>query len=124
MEYFYTTIAFVYGAILGSFSGVLLERIPRKEDFVKKPSHCVSCDTVLKPYHNIPIVSWIILRGKCAYCKEKIPKKLFLIELFTGLLFAGVIFLFGVSITMIVAVIVLYLLFIIYMGKTAEEEDV
>lgn len=81
-------VSFILGASIGSFIGVLLDRIPRKEEFIKTPSHCTNCGYRIHWYENIPLVSYIFLRGKCSKCKVKIPIKYFFIELAGG--FIGV----------------------------------
>ncbi|MDR1976112.1 MAG: prepilin peptidase [Campylobacteraceae bacterium] len=77
----------VFGLLFGSFLNVLILRIPKNESVVFPASHCTNCDTPLKWYHNIPLFSWIFLRGKCAFCKEKISLQYPLIELITAILF-------------------------------------
>ncbi|MDD2905318.1 MAG: prepilin peptidase [Sulfurimonas sp.] len=80
-------IAFLFGLIFGSFLNVVILRIPKDESVVFEASHCYSCNKTLKPWHNIPLFSWIFLGGKCAYCKSKISAQYPLVELFTGLMF-------------------------------------
>jgi len=75
---------FAFGACIGSYLNVLIYRLPQNIDTVKKGSHCRSCLTPLKWFHNIPIVSFIVLNGKCGFCKTKISIQYPLIELFMG----------------------------------------
>jgi len=77
---------FIFGILIGSFLNVVIYRIPKGESIVFPASKCQSCQTPLKWYHNIPIFSWLFLRGKCGFCSEKISKQYPLIELTTGLL--------------------------------------
>lgn len=77
MEWFFLSII---SACVGSFFNVLIHRVPRGEDFVYEPSHCIKCDHKLKAWHNIPIVSWLILRGKCYFCDVKISARYPLVE--------------------------------------------
>jgi leader peptidase (prepilin peptidase)/N-methyltransferase len=77
----------IFGLIFGSFLNVLILRIPKNESVIFPASHCASCDTPLKWYHNIPLFSWIFLRGKCAFCKEKISFQYPLVEFITAALF-------------------------------------
>lgn len=79
-------IAAFLGIILGSFVNVLIFRLPRKEEVALTPSHCPSCQAKLKWFHNIPIASYIILHGKCAFCKNRISPQYPLVELANGLL--------------------------------------
>ncbi len=82
-----TIFIFILGAIFGSFFNVCIYRIPRKESIVLPSSHCPVCNTKIKPIHNIPLLSYIFLKGKCHYCGAKIPIRYFFVELFTALLF-------------------------------------
>ncbi|WP_461206959.1 prepilin peptidase [Clostridium sp. DL1XJH146] len=89
---------FVLGLLIGSFLNVCIYRIPNKESIAFPPSHCTNCDNRIKPYDLIPVLSWIILRGKCRYCGEKISVKYPLIELFTGILFMLIFIKYGYSV--------------------------
>lgn len=80
-------IATILGLLLGSFLNVVILRIPKEESVVFTASHCTSCHTPLKPWHNIPLFSWIFLRGKCSFCKHKISIQYPLIELTSALIF-------------------------------------
>ena len=79
--------AFILGLTIGSFVNVLILRIPKSQSVVFGASHCVDCLTPLKPWHNIPLISWIFLRGKCSFCKTKISIQYPIIELISGLIF-------------------------------------
>ena len=83
-------IAFIFGAVIGSFLNVVIYRLPRGESIAFPASHCQSCQTPLKAYHNIPIFSWLFLRGKCAFCGEKISIQYPIIETLSGLLVMSV----------------------------------
>jgi leader peptidase (prepilin peptidase)/N-methyltransferase len=78
---------FIIGAAIGSFMNVLILRTPRDENVSFPASHCMSCNTPLRAWHNIPIFSWLFLRGKCAFCGEKISIQYPLIEALSGLIF-------------------------------------
>jgi leader peptidase (prepilin peptidase)/N-methyltransferase len=80
-------IAFVLGAVIGSFLNVVILRIPQGESVVFVSSHCTSCNTPLKPWHNVPILSWMLLRGRCSYCKTSISAQYPIIEIISGLIF-------------------------------------
>ena len=86
LDTLYGVVFFILGLCIGSFSNVLIYRLPRNESINFPASHCTSCNTPLKFYHNIPLFSWIFLRGKCAFCKEKISFQYPLVELLGGLL--------------------------------------
>src|SRR5437879_13041351 len=80
-------IIFVFGLIIGSFLNVGILRIPIAESVVLPPSHCPSCGTPIKPYDNIPVVSWLVLAGRCRKCKVRISAMYPMVALGTGLLF-------------------------------------
>ena len=82
-----TTLFFIIGLCFGSFLNVLILRTPKGEEFIKKSSHCYTCGTPLKWYHNIPLLSWLVLRGKCGFCKTKISIQYPLVELICGFIF-------------------------------------
>lgn len=90
-------IAFILGVLIGSFLNVIILRIPQDESVVFGASHCVKCGTNLKPWHNIPIFSWLFLRGKCSFCEAKISMQYPLIELASGLIFLVLANKFGLS---------------------------
>ena len=78
----------ILGLCLGSFYNVVILRSLSEESIIFPPSKCPKCGERLKPWHNIPVISYIFLRGKCAFCKEKISIQYPLIELLTMVLFA------------------------------------
>jgi len=88
-------IVFVFGAMIGSFLNVVIYRIPNGESIVFPSSKCQSCQTSLKWYHNIPIFSWVLLGGKCAFCKEKISAQYPIVEFITGIIFVALYFKLG-----------------------------
>jgi len=88
---------FILGTMLGSFLNVVILRIPKDESVVFPASHCYSCSNNLKFWHNIPIVSWLFLRGKCAFCGSKISAQYPVIELLSGLIFLILANKYGVS---------------------------
>lgn len=79
-------LVFVLGAVLGSFLNVCIYRLPREESVVFPTSHCPQCGKNILPFDNIPIISWLILRGKCRSCGKKIPAHYPLVELLTAVL--------------------------------------
>ncbi len=81
-------IVALFGVLFGSFLNVLILRIPEEQSVVFPGSHCTSCGKKLKWWHNIPLLSWLLLRGKCHYCGSKISLQYPLIEATTALLFA------------------------------------
>ena len=81
--------AFVLGLCVGSFLNVVIHRLPRDESIVHPSSHCPSCQTPLRWFDNLPLVSYLWLRGRCRGCGGRISLRYPVIELVTGLLFAG-----------------------------------
>ncbi|MCC7380257.1 MAG: prepilin peptidase [Deltaproteobacteria bacterium] len=81
------TFAFLLGAIVGSFLNVVIVRIPEGESIVRPRSKCPKCGDAIPSWLNIPILSWIILRGRCRRCKQSISIRYPLVELLTALLF-------------------------------------
>ncbi len=81
-------IVTLFGLLFGSFLNVLILRIPQEESIVFPGSHCPKCNNKLKWWHNIPVLSWLLLRGKCHFCGEKISVQYPLVELATAAIFA------------------------------------
>lgn len=80
-------LVFILGAAIGSFMNVLIVRTPRDESVSFPASHCMSCNTPLRAWHNIPILSWLFLRGKCSFCDAKISAQYPIIETLSALVF-------------------------------------
>ena len=81
---------FIFGAIVGSFLNVVIHRVPNEESIVFPNSACPNCEKSIKPYDNIPILSWLVLGGKCRNCKNPISPRYLFVEILTGLLFLSV----------------------------------
>lgn len=88
---------FAFGAIVGSFLNVVIHRVPNEESIVFPNSACPNCQTPIKPYDNIPILSWLFLRGKCRNCAEKISPRYPAVELLTALLYVLVYWQIGLN---------------------------
>jgi leader peptidase (prepilin peptidase)/N-methyltransferase len=88
-------LAGAFGLIIGSFLNVVAYRLPRGESVLFPASHCPSCDTPIKPYDNVPVLSWLLLRGRCRACGTSIAWRYPLVELLTGVLMALVVVRFG-----------------------------
>ena len=80
-------LSLVFGSYIASFLNVCIWRIPREESVVWPPSHCPKCNARIRWYQNLPIVSWIALRGRCASCRQPISARYVLVELMGGVLF-------------------------------------
>jgi leader peptidase (prepilin peptidase) / N-methyltransferase len=89
---------FLFGLLIGSFLNVCIIRIPARKSIVMPASACPKCGAPIRPYDNIPVVSWILLGGKCRACKAKISGIYPLVELLTALLFLGCYAVFGLTI--------------------------
>ena len=85
----FPTVAF-FGLLVGSFLNVVAYRVPRRESLVTPGSHCPSCDMPLKPWDNIPVLSWLLLSGRCRGCREPIARRYPLVEAMTAVLFGAV----------------------------------
>jgi leader peptidase (prepilin peptidase)/N-methyltransferase len=84
-------IAALFGAIAGSFLNVVAYRLPRGESLSRPRSRCPRCQTPIKPYDNVPVLSWLALRGRCRTCRVPISARYPLVEALTGLLCALVV---------------------------------
>lgn len=83
--------AAAFGLILGSFLNVVAWRLPSRMSLSLPASHCPSCETPIKPYDNIPVLSWLLLRGRCRSCHEHISARYPVVEAATAALFAAVV---------------------------------
>jgi leader peptidase (prepilin peptidase) / N-methyltransferase len=85
------------GGLIGSFLNVVAHRVPRGESLVSPGSHCPACDAPVRPYDNIPVLSWLLLRGRCRNCGVRISPRYPLVELFTAAVFVIVVALNGLD---------------------------
>ena len=90
-----TFLVFIFAAMIGSFLNVCIHRIPSGQSVAFPPSHCPHCSAAIRPWDNIPIVSWLLLRGRCRNCAQPISIRYPLVEALTGLLFALFFYRFG-----------------------------
>src|SRR5215204_4542393 len=84
-------LAGAFGLIIGSFLNVVAYRLPRGESVVFPASHCPSCDTPIKPYDNVPVLSWLVLRGRCRSCHKAISARYPIVEAVTAALLVAVV---------------------------------
>ena len=106
--------AFVLGSIWGSFCNVCIYRLPDNDSVVTKRSFCRSCKNKIKWYDNIPLLSFIFLKGKCRGCKNKISSQYFLVELISAVSFLFIYFIYGISITTLLLIILSIFFIIIF----------
>jgi len=110
VEPFLEVAIFALGLCFGSFLNVCIYRLPREKSVVTPRSACPHCGDLIPLYHNLPVLSWLILRGKCRSCKQPISPRYLVIELLTGLLFLGCYAHFGLTLAMLKCVVLGYLL--------------
>jgi leader peptidase (prepilin peptidase) / N-methyltransferase len=84
-------LAAVLGAIIGSFLNVVVWRLPRGESLVSPGSRCPGCGAAIAPYDNVPVLSWLLLRGRCRHCGARISPRYPAVELLTAAVFAAVV---------------------------------
>jgi len=94
---FAITLAGLVGLVIGSFLNVVVWRVPRHLSVVHPPSACPRCGSRIAAYDNVPVLSWLVLRGRCRRCHEPIAARYPLVELGTGLAFAAVVWRFGLT---------------------------
>lgn len=90
-------LAFVIGSSIGSFLNVVIARLPAGESIVRPRSRCPTCGAMIPWWLNVPVLSWILLRGRCRSCKRPISARYLMVELLTGLLFVACLSTFGFS---------------------------
>ena len=90
-------LVLVLGLLIGSFLNVVIYRVPRGESVVHPGSRCPGCGKEIRPWDNIPVLSWLLLRGRCRNCGERISVRYPLVELLTGLMFLAVLVWSGVT---------------------------
>jgi leader peptidase (prepilin peptidase)/N-methyltransferase len=95
----------VFGAAIGSFLNVLAYRVPRRESIVLPRSKCAHCDVEIAPYDNIPLISWIVLRGRCRRCHARISVRYPIVEALTAALFVAIGLDFGLEPELIPALV-------------------
>lgn len=93
-------LIFILGLVIGSFLNVCIYRIPRKLSIIKPSSFCPSCGNSIKWWHNIPVLSFIILKGKCAYCGAKISLRYPVVEILNGIFYVLAYLNFGLTISL------------------------
>jgi len=98
-------LIFVLGLIVGSFSNVCIYRIPRNESILYPASHCPKCHSNIKALDNIPLLSYILLKGRCRNCKSKISIQYPVVEFLTGFIYLIIYLIYGLSIQTLIYII-------------------
>lgn len=95
-------VIFIFGSIVGSFLNVCIYRLPRGESIISPPSYCPHCQKSIPYFYNIPLVSYIYLKGHCHFCKEKISFRYFAVELISALTFVFLFNYFGLGLMFVI----------------------
>jgi leader peptidase (prepilin peptidase) / N-methyltransferase len=103
LEYYLAVVSLLLGLVVGSFLNVVIYRVPRKESLVRPASHCPSCGNRVRWHDNVPVLGWVILRGKCRDCGHRISIRYPLVEAITGVAFVLCFLRFGVDWPLLVA---------------------
>lgn len=113
MDVYFLVVFFIFGLVMGSFYHVVATRLSNDESIISPGSHCPRCNHILKWYENIPVISYIFLKGKCSKCNSKISISYLVVEIITGLLFAVSYHSFGISREQLIALVFISSLIII-----------
>jgi leader peptidase (prepilin peptidase)/N-methyltransferase len=103
LQYYFTVVSLLLGLVVGSFLNVVIYRLPRRESLVRPGSHCPGCGSSILWYDNIPVVSWLALRGRCRNCHKPISGRYPVVEAVTGIAFAAAYWRFGPSWALLVS---------------------
>lgn len=106
-------IIFLLGLVFGSFANVVIYRLPKGKSLVKPGSQCTACEKSISWYDNIPLLSFLLLKGKCRFCKAPISSRYFIVELISGLLFLGTYMKFGLNLNFFIYTLFVFSMLII-----------
>src|SRR5947209_17289525 len=95
-------IAAPFGLMIGSFLTVVAYRVPRGESLVRPRSRCTACGAEVRPYDNVPVLSWLLLRGRCRSCRAQISVRYPIVELLTAVVFSAVVVKDGASLHLLI----------------------
>ena len=110
-----TIIILLYGLLIGSFLNVCIYRIPKGQSIAFPPSHCPSCQIDLKWYHLIPVISYLLQRGRCGHCQEKISLQYPMIELLNAGLYGFIYIKYGFTLAFFFYAVIFSLLIVVAM---------
>src|ERR687894_1158400 len=97
----------LFGLVVGSFLNVVIHRVPRRKSVAWPASHCPRCGEPIRPWDNVPLVSYLLLRGRCRNCKGRISARYPAVEAATGLLFGAAAYEFGASLPLLAALVLI-----------------
>jgi leader peptidase (prepilin peptidase)/N-methyltransferase len=103
-------VAGLFGLVVGSFLNVVIHRVPIRQSIVRPSSRCASCGKCIKSFDNLPVLSYLVLRGRCRSCKARISPRYPLVEALTGILFALAAYEFGLSLSLAWALVLISVL--------------
>jgi len=103
VQYYFYVVSFLFGLAVGSFLNVVIHRVPRHESLVRPRSHCPRCGAAIRWHDNLPVVSWLALRGRCRDCRTGISPRYPLVEGLTGVLFVLAFWRIGITWELLVA---------------------
>lgn len=103
LDAFVTLWSFVFGSAVGSFLHVVAHRLPQRRPFVASRSRCPRCRLLIRPWHNVPILGWLALGGRCRDCRGRIPWRYPAAELAAGCVFAGCWLRYGATLELVAA---------------------
>ena len=106
-------VAVLFGLVVGSFLNVVIHRVPLRESVVWPASHCPYCGEQIRPRDNVPLISYLLLRGRCKNCKEHISVRYPAVEALTGVLFGAAAYQFGVSLELLPALVLISALIVL-----------
>ena len=106
-------ISFIFGTFLGSFLNVCIYRVPNGISIIHPRSHCISCKTPLRFYNNIPVISFLLLRGRCKNCRAKISPRYLIVEILSGIICVLSVWKFGITLQTFFYVIFLFCLVVV-----------
>ena len=107
------TIVFLFGICIGSFLNVVILRLPKGESLIKRSSHCMTCGAKIRPIDLIPVFSWLMLRGKCHSCGEKISPRYPVVEAMNGLLYILTFYVLDINVKSIITCVLMSLLIVV-----------
>ena len=120
----FLSIVFLFDICIGSFLNVVILRLPRHESLIKRSSHCMTCGAKIRPIDLIPVLSWILLRGKCHSCGEKISVRYPIVESLNGLLYVLTFIVLDINAKAIITCVLMSLLIVIaFMDWDTQEID-